>query len=137
MISKTLLKIDIIGQSLIIGGMLLYTIIQPAAVFIMLLLTFFFLGFWQFCNGLIQAISYQDKKRFKYILISIAYVIGFVIISFINDGFTREINGAFMKVLVTVYFIGGCAALAGWYYYNTYQELKYTEHPRTFWDYEF
>ncbi|MFK7947062.1 MAG: hypothetical protein AB8G11_05685 [Saprospiraceae bacterium] len=137
MISKTLLKIDIIGQSLIIGGMLLYCIIQPAAFFIILLLTFFFLGFWQFCNGLIQAISYQDKKRIKYVLISIVYIIGFVVLAAINDSFTREVNGFFMKFLVGVYFIGGCIGLASWYYYNTYQELKYDKHPRTFWDYEF
>lgn len=137
MISKTLLKIDIIGQSLIIGGMLLYTIIQPAAVFIMLLLTFFFLGFWQFCNGLIQAISYQDKKRIKYILISIVYIIGFAGLTIINDGFTRAVDGLLMQILTIVYILGGCVGLAGWYYYNTYQDLKYIEHPRTFWDYEF
>lgn len=137
MISKTVLKIDIIGQSLIVGGMLLYSIIQPASAFIILFLTFFFLGFWQFCNGLIQAISYQDKKRIKYVFISIAYIIGFVILTVMNDGFTRAVDGLLMQILVSIYFFGGCVGLAGWYYYNTFQDLSHTEHPRTFWDYEF
>lgn len=139
MISKTLLKIDIIGQSFIIGGMLLYGIIQPASFFLVLFLTFFFLGFWQFCNGLIQAISFQNKKRIKYVLASIAYIIGFAAFTFLNDGFTREVNGLFMKIAVGIYFIGGCVSFAGWYYYNTYNELKSGnyQHPRSFWDYEF
>ena len=137
MISKTLLKIDIIGQSLIIGGILLYTIIQPAAVFMMLLLTFFFLGFWQFINGLIQAISYQDKKRTRYIFISMLYVFGFApLMGVASNGLTEEVKNL-IEIFIGIYFIGGCVGLAGWYYYNTYQDLKYEEHPRTFWDYEF
>ncbi len=137
MISKTLLKIDIIGQTLIIGGMLLYFAFEPDAFFIMLLLTFFLLGFWQFCNGLIQAISYQNKKRIKYILVSLMYIIGFAALIFFNSGFTRAVNDLFTQVLIGIYFIGGCLGLAGWYYYNTYRDLSHVEHPRTFWDYEF
>lgn len=139
MISKTLLKIDIIGQSLIIGGMLLYCIIQPAAFFMMVLLTFFFLGFWQFCNGLIQAITFQNKKRIKYIAASIGYMIGLGILTTINDGFTRQMSNQFMEFFVGIYFFIGCLVFASWYYYNTYNELKngQFQHPRTFWDYEF
>lgn len=139
MISKTMLKIDIIGQTTIIGLLLLACIFEPDGFFIYTLMTFFFLGLWQFCNGLIAAIFFKNKTRQKYIFVSIAYIIGFIILVIINNGFIEAIENYFMLFFSFSYIIGGCLAFASWYYYQTYKELSegIYQHPRSFWDYEF
>jgi hypothetical protein len=139
MISKTMLKIDLIGQALIIGFMLFYAAFEPKAFFFVGLVTFFILGFWQFFNGLIEAIFYQNKTRQKYIFAAIAYIISFGVLTVSNDYFTAEISNQFMEDFVFIYFLGGCLGFSGWYLYQTYKALESPEyqHPRSFWDYEF
>ena len=133
-----MLKIDLIGQVLIIGGLLLATAFEPEAFVIGGLLSAFCLGCWQFFNGLIEAIYFQNKARQKYIFAAIAYVVGFGIFTVSNDFFTVEI-GRFMEISMMIYFIGGCLGFAGWYFYQTYKDLSNNEaqNPRSFWDYEF
>jgi hypothetical protein len=137
MISKTMLKIDIIGQSLIICGLLLATAFQPRAFLI--LLASFCLGFWQFFNGLIEAVYFQNKTRQKYIFASIGYLVGFISLSFFNDFYTVKIANQFVEIFTIIYSLGGTLAFAGWYFYQTYKDLSDDEYqnPRTFWDYEF
>ena len=139
MISKGMLKIDLIGQSLIIVFMLLYLLFTPSSAFLVGLLTLFILGFWQFSNGLIEAVFYKSKNRQKYVFAAIAYMIGFGILISMNYGLTAKIENQFMEIFVFIYFVGGSLALAGWYFYQTYKELDYSKyrHPRSFWDYEF
>jgi Na+/pantothenate symporter len=139
MISKTMLKIDLIGQILIIGGLLLITAFEPKAFLFFCLLTAFCLGFWQFFNGLIEAIYFQNKTRQKYLFAAIAYIIGFAVFTVSNDYFMVEISNQFMEILILFYFIGGSLGFAGWYFYQTYKELgnRAYQHPRSFWDYEF
>lgn len=139
MLSKTMLKIDIIGQSTIIGIMLFGCILSPESFLIFGLVTFLILGVWQFCNGLIGAITFRNKTRKKYVLASIVYIIGFSIPFAISEGFTTSIGGTVAEVLTAIYFFGGCLAFTSWYYYQTYQELTNGEYqaPRSFWEYEF
>jgi hypothetical protein len=139
MISKTMLKIDLIGQSLIIGGLLLATALQPEVFFFGIFLAFFCLGFWQFFNGLIEAIYFQNKTRQKYIFASISYLVGFIFLSFFNDFYTVKMANQFVEIFTIIYSLGGTLAFAGWYFYRTYKDLLDDEYqnPRTFWDYEF
>lgn len=139
MISKTMLKIDIIGQSLIIGGLLLATAFQPEEFFFAGFITFFCLGFWQFFNGLIEAVYFQNKTRQKYIFAAIGYLAGFGFLAVFNNFYTAEMINQFVEIFSSIYFLGGSVAFAGWYFYRTYKDLSddVYQNPRTFWDYEF
>lgn len=132
-----MLKIDIIGQLLVIASMLLYIVFTPSSVYTSSLLTLFILGFWQFFNGLIEAVFYRNKTRQKYIFIAIFYIVGLVTLTSVNNFYTAEVSG-FMEIFSIFYFIVGALGFAGWYFYQTYKELENSNHhPRSFWDYEF
>ncbi|MFT5834566.1 MAG: hypothetical protein ACI97N_002206 [Cognaticolwellia sp.] len=137
MISKGMLKIDIIGQLLIMASMLLYIVFTPGSLYISSLLPLFILGFWQFFNGLIEAIFYRNKTRQKYIFTAIFYILSLITLPSIDNFYPAKISG-FMETFSTFYFIVGALGFAGWYFYQTYKELEYSNHhPRSFWDYEF
>ena len=135
MISKKVLKIDLTGQFLIVLMTLLYTMLRPALFLIALLVSMFLLGVWQFINALIQAIAYHNKKRKNYLIVVVFYIAFFVIVALIKGGFYEDEN--WVKTLTGIYIFGGSLGLAIWYFYNTYRDLLYSEHPRSFWDYEF
>lgn len=138
MISKKLLKIDIAGQFLIILSTLLFCLFRPAYFLVVILTTTFVLGCWQFMNGLVQVIAYQDKKRSRYLIVAILYVAGLIVLGNIYDNFYRDSNEVvWTKTFFLIYFFGGCLALASWYFYSTYRDLFIPKHPKTFWDYEF
>lgn len=139
MISKTMLRIDLIGQVLIIGSLLLATVFEPEAFIFGSLMTAFCLGCWQFFNGLIEAIYFQNKTRQKYIFAAIAYLVGFAVFAVFNNFYTAKIINQFTEVLTIIYFVGGCLGFAAWYFYQTYSDLSNEEaqNPRSFWDYEF
>jgi hypothetical protein len=109
--------------------------LRPALFLIALLVSMLVLGVWQFINALIQAIAYHNKKRENYLIVVVFYIAFFATVALIKGGFYEDED--WVKTLISIYFFGGSLGLAIWYFYNTYRDLLYSEHPRSFWDYEF
>ncbi len=137
MISKVMLRVDIIGQIFITAASIFSLIIEPSAIMIIGLMFLFWIGIWQLFLGLLEAVFYKNETRKKYFFAAIAFIGSMFILGAVNSWFSVKMNSEFLAYLTGIYIFGGATAFAVWYFRQTILDLNRQEITRTFWDLEF
>lgn len=137
MVSKIMLRIDIIGQIIIMVIAAFSLLLEPDSALIIGLIFLFGIGCWQIFLGLIQTIVYRNKTRQKYLIAAFIFIASMIVLAGMNSWFTVGFDSEFLAYLTGFYIFGGATTFAIWYFRQTIKDLNRPRITRTFWDLEF
>ncbi|MCB0704537.1 MAG: hypothetical protein KDC34_04480 [Saprospiraceae bacterium] len=134
---KKFLTVDLILQSIFIGGPLAYIFIDMfssafGTSLIFGLLALLVIGAWQLISGLVMAIVFKDPLRRKYLIgVGVFFLLVFLLNSLMG-GIGDSSLPYTVKMLTWIVIP---IAIACWYYLITYRDLQQAKAKmETFWD---
>ena len=137
MVSKRMLRIDIIGQIVITTLTIFSIIAEPNRFLISGMIFLLFIGLWQLGIGFLEVIVYKNETRKQYLIAAFVFIASMIFLGGINSWFTVGLDNEIFTNLIWIYISAGSMIFASWYFRQTILDLNQPEITRTFWDLEF
>ena len=137
MVSKRMLRIDIIGQIVITALTIFSIIAEPNRFLISGMIFLLFIGLWQLGIGFLEVIVYKNETRKQYLIAVFVFIASMIFLGGINSWFIVGLDNEIFTNLIWIYISAGSMIFASWYFRQTILDLNQPEITRTFWDLEF